>query len=183
MKRGEMRRVPQGVPEIKIITQAAMNSVSLMAEGGSSVDMSVVETKIIKLLDKRYHYRTPLEMLEMKEGYDDYIMNSFIVMIQNHLQKVMSKGINIYLYKDTHQIDTEIVRDQKEYQYRYAIDEEDRYRIHFIHGVTDEGLDNAFAEAKQVIDKKIDDMFGLNAQIRFIKSYGFCPVNTQQNAR
>jgi len=183
MKRGEMRRVPQGVPEIKIITQATMNSVSLMSEGGSSVAMDVVETKIIKLLDRRYQYRTPLQMLEMKEGYDDYIMNSFIVMIQNHLNKAMSKGINIYLYKDTHQIDTEIVRDQKQYEYRYAIDEEDRYRIHFIDGVTDEALDNAFAEAKHIIDKKINDMFSLNAEIRFIKSYGFCPVNTQQNAR
>lgn len=176
MVRGEIRRVPQGIPEIKIAKHFGYGRVS-------NPPMGFTEYQTIRLLDKRFQYRTPLQMLEMKSGYDEYIMDSFIVMIQNHLQKVMSKGINIYMYKDTHQIDTEIVRDQKEYRYRYAIDEEDRYRIHFIDGVTDEALDNVFAEAKQVIDQKIDEMFSLNSQIRWIKSHGFCPVNTQQNAR
>lgn len=165
MNRGEIRRVPQGIPEIKIITQADMNSVSLMADGSSSVGMSAVETKIIKLLDKRYQYRTPLQMIEMKSGYDEYITDSFIAMIQNHLQKVLSKGINIYMYKDTHQIDTEIVRDQKEYRYRYAIDEEDRYRVHFVDGVADQAIEDAFNEAKQVVNQKISEIF------RRIKNY------------
>ena len=167
MKRGEIRRVPQGLHEIKIITQADMNSVSLMAEGGSSVGMSAVETKIIKLLDKRFQYRTSVKMLEMKSGYDEYITNDFIVMIQNHLDKVVSKGINVYIYKDTHQIDTEIVRDEKEYRYRYAIDEEDRYRVHFVNGITDQAIEDAFNEGKQVINQKIDEMFSFNAQIKY----------------
>ena len=177
MKKGELRRVPQGVPEIKIMSKFDFNAIH------DDLETSVVETKTIRLLDKRFQYRTPLQMLEMGSGYDEYIMDSFIVMIQNHLQRVMEKGINVFLYKDTHQIETEIVRDQKQYEYRYAIDEEDRYRVHFVNGVTDQAIEDAFNEGKQVINQKIDEMFSFNAQIRWIKSHVFCPVNTQQNAR